>query len=320
MRQAYVNRGFSEGVTGIMVASCAASTQTQYKVYLVTWDAYLKTNNVDSTNLSLNDVLEYFLQLYNSGLGYSSINTARSALSLYVKPIEGYSIANHPIVIRFLKGIFKQRPSLPRYTEIWDVNILLKYIQDLPCNEDLSISLLTYKLVSLLSLTTAQRVQTINSILLSNVSYNNNIMYIRVTKMLKTSRSGVPQPVLCLPLYNNSKLCVQATFETYLKHTLGYRNHDDLLLSISKSYKPVSNQTVSRWLKEMLHLAGIDINKFKAHSYRSASTSEAYAEGVHIDEIFSQAGWSNNSICFAKFYNRSIDTNVHNYSYTVLNL
>jgi hypothetical protein len=81
------------------------------------------------------------LELYNTGLGYSSINTARSALSLFLSPIEGHSVGDHPIVTRFVKGVGKLRPSFPRYDDTWDVDILLKYFTDLPCNKDLSLSL-----------------------------------------------------------------------------------------------------------------------------------------------------------------------------------
>ena len=48
--------------------------------------------------------------------------------------------------------------------------------------------------------------------------------------------------------------------------------------------KEVTKQTISRWLTIVLALSGIDTNKFKAHSYRGAGLSAAYAKGVSIEK------------------------------------
>lgn len=49
-----------------------------------------------------------------------------------------------------------------------------------------------------------------------------------------------------------------------------------------KETNSVSSSTIARWLKEVLHLAGIDTSIFKAHSYRSASTSAAFSCGISL--------------------------------------
>jgi hypothetical protein len=35
------------------------------------------------------------------------------------------------LIKRFMKGVFNQRPALPRYQHIWDVNIVLEYLASL---------------------------------------------------------------------------------------------------------------------------------------------------------------------------------------------
>ena len=42
-----------------------------------------------------------------------------------------------------MKGIFELKPSLPRYTEIWDVGTVLKFFQDVPPINDLTLKQLT---------------------------------------------------------------------------------------------------------------------------------------------------------------------------------
>lgn len=61
---------------------------------------------------------------------------------------------------------------------------------------------------------------------------------------------------------------------------------------------------ISTLPKNTMKLSGIDINTSTAHSNRHASTSIAYKRGVDIDTIRRTAGWSKDSLTFAKFYNK----------------
>ena len=72
------------------------------------------------------------------------------------------SIGNHPLVVRFLKGVFNLRPPVPRYKEVWDVSIVLRFLKTLSPVSSLSLKNLNLKLVMLLSLVTAQRGQTLH--------------------------------------------------------------------------------------------------------------------------------------------------------------
>ena len=40
---------------------------------------------------------------------------------------DGENFGSNALVARFMKGVFIQRPALPRYKEIWDVSAVLKY-------------------------------------------------------------------------------------------------------------------------------------------------------------------------------------------------
>ncbi|CAG7815596.1 unnamed protein product [Allacma fusca] len=129
-----------------------------------------------------------------------------------------------------------------------------------------------------------------------------------VKALIKTSRPGVPSPCFQFSFYPEDKLCVGRTLQEYLKVTMGYRSSDQLFLCTQRPFTPASNQTLSRWLKLGLKLCGIDVTKFKAHSYRHASTSKVFSKGINVDIILSCAGWRANSGVFAKFYNRPIET------------
>lgn len=70
--------------------------------------------------------------------------------------------------------------------------------------------------------------------------------------------------------------------------------------------KPVTSQTIGKWIKKVLSESVIDVSVFKAHSTRHSSTSAANAAGVVIDVIRKTAVWAFSSYTFAKFYNRPI--------------
>lgn len=60
---------------------------------------------------------------------YSTINSYRSVLSSMLLPVDGYSVGEHPIIARLLKGVFHVRPPEPRYSFAWDVNVLLTFLE-----------------------------------------------------------------------------------------------------------------------------------------------------------------------------------------------
>ena len=83
------------------------------------------------------------------------MNTARIALSSIISLSDGTIFGKHPLVKRFLKGVFEKKPALPRYSSIWVVNIVFDYLKQWP--EDIQLKELTLKLTMLLALLTGQR-------------------------------------------------------------------------------------------------------------------------------------------------------------------
>ena len=104
----------------------------------------------------------------NTNLSYSAMNTARSALSLVIFPLEGGTFGNHPLVCRLLKGVFTTRLSLPRHQCIW-VAIVLKYLKTLHPPEDLQLHDLTWKVNMLIALLSGQRCETIHALHISDM-------------------------------------------------------------------------------------------------------------------------------------------------------
>ena len=79
---------------------------------------FCNRTKVDQFQPSITDLLKFLTELHDSGLGYSALNTARSAVSSFL------SMANpHVLIKRFMKGVFEIRPSLPRYNCTWNTEL-----------------------------------------------------------------------------------------------------------------------------------------------------------------------------------------------------
>ena len=74
-----------------------------------------------------------------------------------------------------VKGIFKLRPSLPKYVTTCDSDMILRYIDSLPHNKFLLLELLAKKLFTLLCLLSGQRVQSLQTLKLSKSNLLNGI-------------------------------------------------------------------------------------------------------------------------------------------------
>ncbi|CAH1978715.1 unnamed protein product [Acanthoscelides obtectus] len=133
---------------------------------------------------------------------------------------------------------------------------------------------------------------------------------ILIPDILKTSGARRIQPRLRLPFFRETpELCLSSTLIEYLSRSQNIRNNiRELFLTIKKPYHPAWTQTLSRWLKKILGLAGINTGTFSGYSTRHAAVSAAYRSGTNIETIRATVGWSERSNVFFKFYNRPLDS------------
>ena len=107
-------------------------------------------------------IVNYLSTLFNEGRQYQTVNAHRSAISAYHNFINGKPIEKHPKVCALLTGIFNERPPQPRYSFIWNVDVVLTYIKNsMSVNYKLFEKNLTYKLTVLFALCSALRASSI---------------------------------------------------------------------------------------------------------------------------------------------------------------
>lgn len=64
----------------IILAFWQNKTQKQYATYLREYISYCSQRQIDRVQVSIHQILDFLTELYDAGLEYSAINTARSAL------------------------------------------------------------------------------------------------------------------------------------------------------------------------------------------------------------------------------------------------
>lgn len=286
-----------------MLVSIVESKWRQYDSALKKWWEFCKENNYNPMEVSVSLALQFLTFWFNKGARHGTLNSARSALALLAPP----GFAEEPQMRRFFKGIYKLRPSAPKYDLTWDPAIVLNYLRSLGPNDGLSLDSLASKLATLLALTTAHRIQTLSLIQVRNMEYEQDGILIKIPLPIKTSRKGVTQPSLFLPYFNEEPtLCLASALNQYMLITSALRSSetDRLFISSRKPHGEASSQTLSRWIHRLLTSSGLDTSKFSAYSTRHAAVSKAHRSGVSMDIIRRTAGWLQVSDTFACFYNR----------------
>ena len=308
-RERRVAQGFSEEAAALLEKSWRKGTRTAYSSAWRKWAGWCDERSLDPVHAPVVHVVEFFSDMLRAGYEYSTINGFRSAISALHEPIDGQPIGQHPLVKRTLAGVFNEKPPMPKYTDTWDVGIVLAYIKQLGRNSELTDKVLTHKLTMLLALTTANRASEIHGFNLEFMKDEGDSIEFVVHKLTKTRRVGQKPMTVVLTGYPEQPEwdvldCLRAYFRRSFSWRQGAEQHQ-LLLGTVPPHKPVVTSTVSGWLKQFMAAAGLDTTKYQGHSVRSATTSRAKAAGLSVKEIMDRANWRN-AKTFHRFYDRSV--------------
>lgn len=298
-------KNIPENAIPTMISSISDKTLLQYNTTFKLWWNFCMKNKLSVFKSGVREVI-IFLQgiLKNKTHKFGTFNSHRAALSLLLHD----NITQDVNLKRFLKGISNLRPALSKYNITWDTKLVTDYLEKLHPLEDLNLKDLSSKLATLLVLITGQRVQTIFYIKIDKITESANGLQAFIEDRLKTSGHNRVQPCLEIPFSkDNPSLCVASIVKYYIEKTKEIRPTNEMYLFLSTRYPHAraSKDTISRWVKETLHKAGID-KQFTAHSTRHASTSQAFKKNLSLDVIRKTAGWSNNSAVFQNYYLRPI--------------
>ena len=238
-------------------------------------------------------------------LQYSALCTAKAAINS-IATIEGKPAGAHPDFKTYMAGVAQLLPRMPRYSMIWDHNVVIDCIRSWAPAKELSKLKLSMKVLMLLLLITGQRVQTMQFLHLDDMHITNSTCTFIITENLKHSRGNGPATELSVKSFPEDKrLCPITYLKAYIKRTQSNRSSRYLFVTSVPPFKRVSHDTLSRWAKTTLTCSGIDTSKFGAHSTRAASASAAAKAGVPIQSILKQGTWKSANT-FTTWYQKPI--------------
>ena len=289
------------------------SSQAAYEPAWKRWTRWCDNESVDPFQAPVECIADFLAEIFHSvPLEYSTLNVYRSALSAYHPPIQGFKVGQHPLIKDLLRGAFNTRPPQPKYADTWEVNAVLQAIIDMGENEDLPLNQLSHKLAMLMALVSASRCQEIASLDIQLMNDFGDKVTFDIAELTKSKRPSKPHQRITFMAYTGSEnLDVVQCLRVYLRRTQTLRQpgsqKSQLFIGCVKPHKPVAPCTVARWLKVVMSKAGIDIERFKAHSVRGASTSKASKLGLSTQQIIERANWSK-ATTFFRFYHREVAT------------
>ena len=79
-----------------------------------------------STTLENN--LEFLADLFYKGCKFRTLRVYRSAIFSNHETVDGFLIGKHPMMAKFMKGVFSLRPPEPKYIVTWDVKQVLDFL------------------------------------------------------------------------------------------------------------------------------------------------------------------------------------------------
>ena len=150
-----------------------------------------------------------------------------------------------------MKGIFNFRKPIPKYSETWNVNLVLDHLKPLYPLADISFKAHSHKLVMLLALTSGQRCQTLAALDIANMKKTERYYLFGLEEHTKQNRPGSMFSNFCVRRYGHDNLCPYQALETYLERTSVLRGATTtkLFLSYVRPHKAVGNHTIGRWMK-----------------------------------------------------------------------
>jgi len=310
LRQRFREKKISDQAVDLILSSWRDKTDANYNSAWKAWESWSSARGIYPFASDISYVLDFLADKYTAGLKYRSLNCYRSALSSVLLPVEGFQVGQHLLVARLLRGVFNCRPPQPRYSQTWEVSQVLSYIKSLGPNEELSLKLISRKLVVLLALVLAHRCSDLGRLTLQGRKYSAEGAVLRCTGLAKQARPGKEEslrPAVISHFLEDALLCPVLCLKAYERATASFRKKDSmqLFLAINSPHQPVTTSTVARWLKQAIVVSGIE-PEFTAHSTRGASSTAAAMNGITIREVMERAGWSRQDT-FCKHYFRPIE-------------
>ncbi|XP_078503505.1 uncharacterized protein LOC144762235 [Lissotriton helveticus] len=297
--------GLSGDAERFITEAWAPNTRKRYASAWRRWCDWCSERDLDPASADVSLVVNFLASIASSGSAYRTVNSFRSALSAGHDFVDGKPIGEHHLITKLLRGVRMAKPPCPKYVALWDVSVVLRFLEAWPPNASLSRKQLSAKLTMLLCLVSCKRISDVRALDLAGRSFSPEGVTFTVSRRTKTNLSTVTYPVFP----QNPQLCVVRCIKDYEVSTAPFRQDlsGQLLIALQKPFKPVAPATLARWVRWLMSEAGIDVSIFGAHSARGAMASKAFHVGVSLQDIVKTADWSSDTVFKTYYFTPIVD-------------
>ena len=119
--------GSQDNVTTVkfLEASLRQSTNCKHNNYIKNWLAYPETMR----KIEVTRAIDFLSAMFEKEHAYSIIDNEKCTIAIIVH-IPPYDVLNkHPLVNKYMAGIFNLRPPKPKLSFVWVVDILFRYFE-----------------------------------------------------------------------------------------------------------------------------------------------------------------------------------------------
>ena len=119
LRERLGEQGLSGQATDLILKSWR--TKKTYDSLFGRWNRWCVERGSDPFSGPVSAVANFLASLFQDGYQYNSVNAYRSAISSVHEKVDGVPVGQHPVITRLIKGVFNERPPVPRYCNTWEV-------------------------------------------------------------------------------------------------------------------------------------------------------------------------------------------------------
>ena len=177
----------SKAAIEIISTSWRQGTEKRYYGHIKRFVDFCHKRQADPLCAITKTGIEFLNEYFNTGVGYSAVNSARSALSSLIKPLHGIPFGKDSLVSRILREVFNIRPALPQYVTTWNVSKVFQYFKKQQALVNCDLKTVSHRLTILLCVTTGQRDQPIKFLNLECLKVSDDRTILFISDKLKTA-------------------------------------------------------------------------------------------------------------------------------------
>ena len=272
--------GIPQPIWDTLIRAWSPATTKQYTGAAKRWRQYTTSHNISATNPSVAQVLSYLQNLTTEGAGYGTVNTAKSFLSAFIS-LEGTQLGTHPLVARFMRGLYRKDAPKSKYTDTWDPRPILLTMSNWGTIGALSLEHLTKRTAMLFLLATGQRLQALAKLKREDIKWGPKSCRITYTERLKSNDPKKNPLVLRFCQKEDTRTCVYTHLFCYLRRPETNNAAPYTFATLREPHTQAAPDTISRWVRETLTEGGVS-SLYTPYSTRHAATNAASRSQVPL--------------------------------------